>query len=363
MKQLQISSEEQSISIAASTQASDNSLANLQNRNVPIQSEGIVPNDGLAHSGYSPNRISKKEIGELAVQKYKTCGQGIDFSDITNEFGCSKPQAQSKLKRYCRQGTLFTLKRTSPRCYYPSVRRADILDGLKQEHSIPIDPTGAISSKAPPSTLQQKAQSLLDALLLLGGASPYIHKLQLRLSIDPTYYNDMQKVRSEHNGEKQHEEIIGATHVRYSAYPNGTIMVYVASSNNPFKLEDEITLYSFLGQVRDRLLDFVKDPRGRIVPPLTDWILTGWDINKDIPVTDIVQLSAPNIQLKEAARVFRLYIKSLGDMAVYRVEESVKMRSSIADALHTIIGTIPSQDYTKYYRDPETNLLTQDLNL
>jgi len=37
--------------------------------------------------------------------------------------------------------------------------------------------------------------------------------------------------------------------------------------------------------------------------------------------------------------VFRLYIKSLGTKAVYRVEESLKMDSTIGDALHTIIGT------------------------
>ena len=96
----------------------------------------------------------------------------------------------------------------------------------------------------------------------------------------------------------------------------------------------------------------------RMVPPLREWILTAWDINKDIPVTDMLQLSAPNIQLKEASRVFRLYIKSLGDKAVYRVEESVEMQSSVVDALHTTIRTIPSQDYTKYIRDPEMNLLT-----
>jgi hypothetical protein len=153
----------------------------------------------------------------------------------------------------------------------------------------------------------------------------------------------------------------------YSFYPKGRTMVYVACSNNPFKLVDEadlLTLYSFLGQVRDRLLHLLADPRERIVPPITEWVLTGCDRNKDITVTDRLQLSAINIQLKEADRVFRLYIKSLGDKAVYRVEESLKMRSSIVDALHTIIGTIPSQDYTKYIRDPEmTNLLTQDLNL
>ena len=106
-------------------------------------------------------------------------------------------------------------------------------------------------------------------------------------------------------------------------------MVFVACSNNPFRLEDEADetiLYSFLGQVRDRLLYLVTDPHERIVPPITKWILTGCDINKDIAVTDMLQLSAINIQLKDADRVFRLYIKSLGDKAVYRVEESVKMQ-------------------------------------
>src|SRR5262249_11349326 len=79
-------------------------------------------------------------------------------------------------------------------------------------------------------------------------------------------------------------------------------------------------------------------------------------------VTDMLQLSAPNIQLKEANRVFRQYIKSLDDKAVYRMEESVKERSSIVEAFHTIIRTIPSQDYTQYIRDPEMTKLTQDLN-
>jgi hypothetical protein len=116
-------------------------------------------------------------------------------------------------------------------------------------------------------------------------------------------------------------------------------MIFVACSNNPFKLADEADesiLYSFLGQVRDRLLYLVTDPHERMVPSIIKWVLTGCDINKDIAVTDMLQLTAINIQLKEAGRVFRIYIKSLGDKAVYRVEESVKMRSCIIDVLHTI---------------------------
>jgi hypothetical protein len=116
-------------------------------------------------------------------------------------------------------------------------------------------------------------------------------------------------------------------------------MVFVACSNNPFKLEDESDvsiIYAFLGQVRDRLLYLMTDARERIVPPIMKWILTGCDINKDVTVSDMLQLTAINIQLKESDRVFRLYIKSLGDKAAYRVEESLKMRCSLVDVLHTI---------------------------
>ncbi len=55
-------------------------------------------------------------------------------------------------------------------------------------------------------------------------------------------------------------------------------------------------------------------------------------------------LSAINIQLKEAGRVFRLYIKSRVDKAVYRVEESLKMRSCVIDVLHTSRSPSEPQD-------------------
>ncbi|MGB6532343.1 MAG: hypothetical protein WBF33_29930, partial [Candidatus Nitrosopolaris sp.] len=149
-----------------------------------------------------------------------------------------------------------------------------------------------------------------------------------------------------YNKAKQHEEKVGTSIVKYLVYPNGKVIVFVACSSSPFKLEDEADesiLYSFLGQVRDRLLYLVTDPHERIVPPIIKWVLTGCDINKDITVTDMLHLTAINIQLKDANRVFRLYIKSLGDRAVYRVEESVKMRSSIIDVLNTIRSPCESQ--------------------
>ena len=336
----------------------DNPIADPQNRNVPIQSAAIVPNDELVHRPILSKRISKKKIEELAVQKYRACGQGIDFSDIV-EFRCSKANVQRILKDCCQQrigkdGTLHapilfrSPKRTNPQRFYPSVLRADILEKLKQRGNVPIEVTepssffscSSTSSKAPLSTLeQQKAQNLFDILYSFGRCPLYIHKLQLQLSLESRYYTDIQKTSSKHNKSKRHEEKIGKSIVKYLIYPNGKTMVFVACSNNPFNLEDESDvsiLYVFLGQVRDRLLYLMTDPHERIVPPIMKWILTGCDINKDVRVSDKLQLTGINIQLKDADRVFRLYIKSLGDKAVYRVEESVKMRCPIVDVLRTI---------------------------
>jgi hypothetical protein len=65
-----------------------------------------------------------KKIEELAIQKYRTCGQGIDFSDVM-EFRCSKANAQRILKDCCMQRILFrSPKRTGPQRYYPSIIKA-----------------------------------------------------------------------------------------------------------------------------------------------------------------------------------------------------------------------------------------------
>jgi hypothetical protein len=319
----------------------DNPIADPQNRNVPIHSEVIVPKGELVHIPILSKRISKKKIEELAIQKYRTCGKGIDFSDVM-EFYCSKANAQRILKDCCHQrmgkdGSLHapilfrSPKRTSPQRYYPSVLKADIFEKLKQRGNVPIDLTEVTSSNTPLSNLvveQQKARNLFDILHLFGSSALYIHKLQLQLSLGSGYYTDIQKHCSKYNKAKQHEEKIGTSIVKYLVYPNGKTMVFVACSNNPFKLEDETDvsiLYSFAGQVRDRLLYLMTDPHER----------------------NLLQLTAINIQLKDADRVFRLYIKSLGDRAVYRVEESLKMRCSLVDLLRTIRSLSDPQNKEK----------------
>src|SRR5215470_13369360 len=116
----------------------NNPAANPQNRNVPIHSKVIVPKEELVHTSILSKRISKKKIEEIAIQKYRTCGQGIDFSDVM-EFHCSKVNAQRILKDCCVQRILFrSPKRSKPQRYYPSIIKANILENLKQKGNVPI---------------------------------------------------------------------------------------------------------------------------------------------------------------------------------------------------------------------------------
>jgi hypothetical protein len=66
----------------------------------------------------------------------------------------------------------------------------------------------------------------------------------------------------------------------------------------------------------------------RSVPPVIEWLLKACDLNKDIEIDDKAQLTLPGIQLKSACRVFRQYVKSLHDKAVYRSEESLTLNNN-----------------------------------
>jgi hypothetical protein len=131
----------------------------------------------------------------------------------------------------------------------------------------------------------------------------------------------------------------GIPNVTYIVYPKGKIMVYIACSDRPFKLEadnDVSSLFAFLGQVRDRLLHLLSDVRERMVPEVMEWSLIQCDVNRDVEIDDKMQLTLPDIQLKNADRVFRLYVKSFHDKAVCRGEESLKLNLPLPEALDNI---------------------------
>ncbi len=71
-------------------------------------------------------------------------------------------------------------------------------------------------------------------------------------------------------------------------------MVYKSCSGNPFRIheeEDISIIMAFLSRVEQSLHDILSDTRELLCPPVSKWILTGRDVNKDIEIDGITQLS------------------------------------------------------------------------
>ena len=67
-------------------------------------------------------------------------------------------------------------------------------------------------------------------------------------------------------------------------------------------------------------------------PPIELRRLTGCDVNKDIQISDRLQLGGIDIEMKNVDRVFRTYIKEMEDKTVYRAEESISYKASSDDS-------------------------------
>jgi len=134
-------------------------------------------------------------------------------------------------------------------------------------------------------------------------------------------------------------ERIGIYHVKYEIYQNGSVMIYIISSNQPFRLyneQDVIDILAFLGMVEDRFRTLLSDPRCRIVLPVSRWVLKGCDVNKDVKVSRVAQITLPDLQIPFADKAFRAYVKPLGHDVFYRVEWSLVPNKPVKEALETI---------------------------
>jgi hypothetical protein len=324
-------------------------------KNKPIDVSRNRPNEQLVHRFGKWQHISSKEIENLAITKYQSCGLGITINDVIKTFHCKKAKAQKKLKLLCKESInkkgerikplLFTLERTKPQQYFPSCIKATIIENKKNR---PIDPTG-VSLYQQHYFEQLKARYVIELLSLLQNQPISIHKLHLRLFIDKKYYEEinLQKV-TKRNKCKAHEEKIGSRNVKYQVYPNGTIMVYIRCSNNPFKLEveeDVSSFFAFLGQVQDRLIHFLRDFSLQAIPQIMDWILVQCDINQDIGINIVEQLSLPDLQLRVYDRIFRLYVNSINGSSYYRVEESRQINQAVRIAIPEIMKLSNSHVY------------------
>jgi hypothetical protein len=292
--------------------------------------------------------VLKAGIERIAIEKFRSSGFGITYPDVQREYPIMKKHAQRSLKYLHGRGVLFTasdltnqgihlLENKNPQQYFPSCIKAEIIENLKKRKTVhnnqEFRPLSTSFSFANSNVLQdKKAQTFLHVLLLIPYYPPYIHKLQLIFSINKPQISKDSRIES-------HEEIIGRRHVKYTISSSGTVQIAIRSNNSPFRLEtelDESTLFSFFGQVKDRLLYLLTDVRELVVPPVTEWILIQCDVNKDIEIDEKGQLTLHDIQLKYADRVFREYVKIKQGKAYCRVEESVKLNKVLLEALDNI---------------------------
>ena len=236
---------------------------NSNPENIPIFRNHNIPVGklGQCNLGYCSNqlkrsrRYTKAEVIEtLASDKYRVNGEGIFFEDLMLAgLALHKKQAQITLKYYLKKNILFTQRRRRPQKYFPISLKSEII-----KRNIQKEVTGVIYSN---QTLFPNNQSYKNAEIILQGKTPdslaiqtlegyilpllpkaplHIHKIQLKLKIDPQYYDGIVlPAANQQNKGRKHEEIIGNTRVLYHLYPNGTIVVSAECSNKPYKLEDE----------------------------------------------------------------------------------------------------------------------------
>ena len=110
-----------------------NIISNAENG--PIDKFENRPFEQLVHSHGRGKWIRHKELKELALKKYHINGRGITFTDVVEEYGCSKAKAQLRLKNGCKENVnngkkssvlfRFDNERTNPQQYYPSMYKGN----------------------------------------------------------------------------------------------------------------------------------------------------------------------------------------------------------------------------------------------
>ena len=282
-----------------------------------------------------------KEIETLAIERFRKNSSGITTQDLISKgFARHKEPAREKLK-YCHEkGVLFTPVRVKPQRYFPTCLKSEVFERISKNSPVGVTGVPRFNTTHFGSKDDIVLQTLEGYVLpLLQDVPLNIHKLHLMTRIPPEYYHEITLPSSRWNSSKEHQEIVVTAFIKYIFYANGTVMVFIGCSNNPFKLEnyaDLSRLIAFLGQVRDRLVVFLQDRHERIVPEIMYWELKQCDINRDVKVSDWLQLTGLKIQLRHAFHLFRVYIKSKGKDTVCRLEKSVVISGNNRSVVETI---------------------------
>lgn len=333
----------------------------MNTNNIPLANDNFTPlvleaEDLVPRSYTNPNQII-----DIAIYGYKKYGKGITYVNL-QERGLvkTKKKAQSMLKYQLRKGILFTLSDKRPQVYYPSCLRSEILKcqlqkntpidpigvGLLTTTSLPSLPLGGFKSNHPLSQcIEYMANNTLEGyvLPLLIDSPLFVHNLHFKTTITPECYSELKLPSYKKNHGKQHEEIIGKTKVDYILYASGTVVIHTTCSNYPIKVEtehDRLRLIAYFGQIRAGLIHLLNDRHERIVPDISEWAVTECDFNKDIKISDYFHMTALNIRIKHLDHLLGIYLKTMRQDTVLRIEESKhpdkRLTEFITDTLNPI---------------------------
>jgi len=186
-----------------------------------------------------------------------------------------------------------------------------------------------------------KASNLQELLSRLSSSRLYIHKLQIWTCIAPKYYDELDiKPDDPVNQAKIYEVRIDQSrdmpNVKFVISPNGTVMIYIINSEHPFPLsteQDVSDILVFLGRVQEILSSLFSDTRGIIVRRARTWILKECDVNKDIEIDGLAQITLPDMQIPLFERG---NVKPIDGKVFYRFELALAPNHPIEMALEQI---------------------------
>lgn len=321
------------------------------------------PSHHLDHVVCGTKRIGKKDLVVFGEELFDKRKEGITFETLTRRYQIGKSRAQRILKRGVQGHLFFTPTRTNPQKYYPESRRYAMVEYLNNKGMVLKETTGTTHTThtSPTSNIRgtncntntnyplsscleyQKANHLLDIMISLSFSPMLVHKLVVEMFLDEDSYDLIGVKPWKGNLGILQKERIDNTEVKCVFYKNGKLVLHVVCSNRPFKLETEedvAILCSYFGQVRDRIEYQISDPLGRIVPPISKWILKQCEFNKDVTITDEAQITFPDMQLSTTFQTFRLYVKDLEGKAHARCESLVKVNQPLVQFLESNINPV-----------------------
>ena len=176
-------------------------------------------------------------------------------------------------------------------------------------------------------------------LRLLPLSPRYSHNFHMKTLIDKQHYSNIDSVPGNRTRGKSIVERIGLRQVTYTYYPGGSITMEVGCSYAPFRIgsENDVNiLFAFIGQIKDRMTIHLNDPRESIAPDINVWTLKQCDVNVDIELTDLGQVTLLDIQISTLGRVLKTYVKILESKPVARWEETIRPNSLLLEAFDSI---------------------------